>query len=350
MQFVSRVVPDKIAMEVSKIFDLPFDGTATATIKDIGSIPADFGIGVIHGSSGSGKSTILHTIGSTPRPQWNADMAICSHFPTAQEAIERLTAVGLNDIPSWVKPYHALSNGQQFRADMAMMIGDGATIDEFTSVVNRQVAKSASVAMARYVRKKGIKRVVLATCHDDILEWLEPDWTYNTDTCEMRVGRYLRRPTIRLEVYRGRVQDWKMFARHHYLSGEIHNSAQCYIGTINDHVVAFSSVLPMPTGFLCNAYREHRTVLLPDYQGLGIGVRFSDAVASIQVSMGRRYYSKTTHPRMGQYRSESPYWRPTSENMRSRRSGKADDFAHMNEKARIGILAYSHEYIGKGEV
>jgi GNAT superfamily N-acetyltransferase len=60
-----------------------------------------------------------------------------------------------------------------------------------------------------------------------------------------------------------------------------------------------------------NKWRECRTVVLPDFQGLGIGVRFSNAIADIFIEEGSRYFSKTAHIRMGEYRQNNPLWRAT---------------------------------------
>jgi hypothetical protein len=51
-------------------------------------------------------------------------------------------------------------------------------VDEFTSVVNRDVAKSMSHALQRYIRQKDLK-IVIASCHFDIIEWLQPDYVFN---------------------------------------------------------------------------------------------------------------------------------------------------------------------------
>ena len=51
-------------------------------------------------------------------------------------------------------------------------------MDEFTSVVNRDVAKSMSHALQRYIRQKDLK-IVIASCHFDIIEWLNPDYVFN---------------------------------------------------------------------------------------------------------------------------------------------------------------------------
>ena len=57
--------------------------------------------------------------------------------------------------------------------------------------------------------------------------------------------------------------------------------------------------------------------MLPDFQGMGIGVRFSDTIAQIHLDQGHRYFSRTAHPRMGFYRETSELWKPTSKNKKS---------------------------------
>ena len=52
--------------------------------------------------------------------------------------------------------------------------------DEFTSVVNREVAKTGSFAISKAVRATK-KKFVAVSCHRDVFEWLEPDWVYDTD-------------------------------------------------------------------------------------------------------------------------------------------------------------------------
>src|SRR5439155_19760773 len=47
--------------------------------------------------------------------------------------------------------------------------------DEFTSVVDRTVAQIGSAAVAKTIRRSG-KQLVAASCHYDVIEWLQPDW------------------------------------------------------------------------------------------------------------------------------------------------------------------------------
>lgn len=136
-----------------------------------------------------------------------------------------------------------------------------------------------------------------------------------------------------------------MFKDHHYLTGELSSASRCYVGYWNGTLVAFGAAMTMPNGYIKNAWRGHRTVILPDFQGLGIGVRFSDAIAQIHIDQGHRYFSRTAHPRMGFYREKSPLWKPTSKNRKLRK-----DITHKNlfnnHYADNKRICFSHEYIG----
>ncbi len=185
----SSVCKDEFIAASEKSFDCLFTGESTFYPWQLPkALPKNFKIGVIVGSSGSGKSTLLKSFGDEEIPVWDSTKAIVSHFKNPEDAITKLSSVGFNTIPSWYKPYNVLSNGEKFRADLAIKIKSGAVIDEYTSVVDRTVAKAASVALSRYIKTNDITNVVISTCHYDIVDWLEPDWVINTDTGELLDG------------------------------------------------------------------------------------------------------------------------------------------------------------------
>jgi hypothetical protein len=189
---ISTVESDNFIKASEKAFDCIFDGTSRFyPWKMPTKLPKKFKLGIIVGSSGSGKSTILKNFGIEETPVWLPTKSVISHFDNPDDGINRLSSVGFNSIPSWYKPYHVLSTGERFRADLARKIKTGAVIDEFTSVIDRSVAKSASVALSRYIKNNDIEGVVLSTCHYDIVDWLEPDWVLNTDTGEFLSGFFL---------------------------------------------------------------------------------------------------------------------------------------------------------------
>lgn len=305
-------------------------------------------LGLVVGPSGSGKSKLLQAhYGAESPVQWDEKRAVVSHFPSAKEGIENLTAVGFNSIPAWARPYHVLSMGEKFRATLARGLLSNSQHDEFSSVVDRMVAKSVSVALRRHIDRSKLTGVVLASCHYDIVEWLCPDWVFDTATGALLPrGSLPGRPRIHIDLVPGLRSAWKVFAPHHYLTGSLCPGCRVWVAYWGDYLVGFVASMPLPSGTLKNAWREHRLVVLPDFQGLGIGIRISNAVARMHVIDGKRYYGKTTHPRVGAYRDAHPsLWRPSRHNHRD--YGKvARHRGRPTWTAREGTFNYCHEWVG----
>src|SRR5262249_34898072 len=144
-----------------------------------------------------------------------------------------------------------------------------AVMDEYSSVVDRTVAQIGSAALAKVVRQRG-QRFIAVTCHDDVEAWLQPDWGYRPAGNAFTLWGLQRRPPIALDIVRCQAAAWRLFAAHPYLSHALHASAVCFLAVWRERPVAFSAWLPFvspgpPTR------REHRTVTLPDFQGVGIG-------------------------------------------------------------------------------
>ena len=148
----------------------------------------DWNVGLIVGGSGTGKSTIAkECFGDAyiKGYEYTAD-AVIDDMPkgkSLKEIEKTFTSVGFASPPSWLKPYSVLSNGEKMRVDLARSIleeRDIVVFDEFTSVVNREVAKTASYAISKAVKRQN-KKFIAVACHKDIIDWLEPDWIYDTD-------------------------------------------------------------------------------------------------------------------------------------------------------------------------
>ncbi len=342
----SRVVKDPLSEQLARQFDYEWDGSTTFDLPPIGKVPDEYGIGLIVGPSGSGKTLLLNQFGTPKTYDWWPNRSVVSHFGAVVDPIDRLAAVGLNSIPTCLKPYKVLSTGEKYRADTARALWPGAVLDEFTSTVDRQVAQSISIALRRYVDKVQLQNLTIATCHFDVIRPLEPDWVFNTMSGVLNTGRRVPRARTKLSVHRCSYKFWSLFGHHHYLTGKIHKQAQCFIGFLNEVPAVFTAVLAFPHPIIKKAFREHRTVVLPDFQGMGIGPAFSNAIASLFTSTGRRYFSRTSHPRFGHYREHSPLWRPTSSNMRQQTSQKAITMISDHWKTDSKRICYSHEYIG----
>lgn len=69
----------------------------------------------------------------------------------------------------------------------ALLERDFVVFDEFTSVVDRNVAKTACIAINKAIKKTG-KKFIAISCHYDILDWLQPDWVFDTNTMQSFFG------------------------------------------------------------------------------------------------------------------------------------------------------------------
>jgi GNAT superfamily N-acetyltransferase len=147
---------------------------------------------------------------------------------------------------------------------------------------------------------------------------------------------------IKVSLCNGR-KLWPIFAPYHYLRSDYFGHG-ALIATIDKQIVGFASFISFPSGTISQpARREHRTVIIPDFQGMGIGVKLSDFLGEYCLKQGFRFFSKTTHPRMGLYREESILWKATSKN----RLIRTDQRRPFNSKWEIRrVASYSHEYIG----
>jgi ABC-type ATPase with predicted acetyltransferase domain len=169
-------------------FDLNIESIKETFVGNIDIENKDWQIGLIVGSSGSGKSTIASQIfeGNYINNFEYGYESVIDEMPkdkSTEEITKTFNSVGFATVWSWLKPYNVLSNGEKMRVDLARAIlSDNNLIvfDEFTSVVDRTIAKTASFAISKAVRKLN-KQFVAVACHYDIIDWLEPDWIYNTD-------------------------------------------------------------------------------------------------------------------------------------------------------------------------
>lgn len=324
-----------------------FDLEADLPIEDDG-----WRLGLIVGPSGSGKTSLgqqIFTEQAFYRPtDWPVDAPIVDAIAPggAFDAVTAaLSAVGLGDVPTWLRPYAVLSNGEKFRADLARIISEAPArivVDEFTSVVDRQIAKFGALAFAK-AWKRTPGQCVLLSCHYDIIDWLEPDWVYDTATQHFERGSLWRRPRFELEIWQTDWRYWHLFEPHHYLKVPRMIAAANYVGTVEGELVAH---LAVSTTAGVKEGRACRLVVMPEWQGAGVGTRFLDAVCEMWWRGENRYHKPmttlfhTSHPGLCAALRRSSKWVQVSAKLygnSKRRSGQSMAKSHNTHKGGYNL-------------
>lgn len=290
-------------------------------------------IGVVVGPSGSGKSSVGAKLGDLYAPTWPVGLPIIDAIDPNGDfnaVTAALSAVGLGSIPSWLRPFQVLSNGEQFRATLARLICEApgmAVVDEFSSVVDRQIAKIGAGAFAKAWRRTG-RKVVLLSCHYDILDWINPDWVFDTASGQFERGCLRRRPKLEMEIRQTNWGYWPLFEPHHYLKLPRMIAASCYVATIDDEPVGHVAVSTRPG--LVEA-RACRLVVMPEWQGAGVGMRFLNAVCEAWRRGDNRYAKPmptlfhTSHPGLANALRRSGKWTQVSAKLHGEHKGRCQE-------------------------
>jgi GNAT superfamily N-acetyltransferase len=314
---------------------------------------SDWSIGVVVGPSGSGKTSMGRQVFGPEaiyEPDWPADRPIVDAIAADGDfnaVTAALAAVGLGDVPAWLRPYAVLSNGEKFRATLARLVAEApqqAVVDEFTSVVDRQIAKIGALAFSKAWRRTG-GQVVLLSCHYDILDWLQPDWVYDTATAKFH-GRWLQqRPRFELDIWQTDWRYWPLFEPHHYLKVPRMIASRCYVGTVDDEPVCHLAVGTKNVGRKGVEARACRLVVMPEWQGAGVGLRFLNQICQWQLEghesarlPGRRLTTifHTSHPGLCAALRRSPQWRQVSASLHGANKRRSAASMHRSNRASIG--------------
>ena len=251
------------------------------------NIPDNWNIGLVYGASGSGKTTMIKKLFGDNIFNIDIDenLPIIEQLPedmNYDECAAILGGIGLTSVPTWIRPLKTLSNGQRARAEAALLMTkskDVVFIDEFTSVVDRTVAKAMSVCIYKFAKRYN-KKVVLLSCHYDILEWLKPDWLIDCNKQEFFTPQsedffFKEREKLEFTIREVDKSTWRMFSKYHYLSEKLAGGKSHYFGLFcgKDQIgfQAFSNYVPKRKGKK-EIMHFNRTVIHPDYVGLGLGL------------------------------------------------------------------------------
>lgn len=318
----SKVSESIRARQVCAAFDVP--ATEKSRLEWTGDIPLGdkpWQVGLIVGPSGVGKTTLARELfgAAVDAPlTWGA-ASVIDDFDSAR-SVEEISAicqaVGFNTIPAWLRAHGVLSNGEKFRVDLARRLLEGGplvVVDEFTSVVDRQVAKIGAHAVQKHVRKNPGRQFVAVTCHYDVIDWLQPDWVFEPATMRFTWRVLQRRPNVDCMVGPVPYSAWRTFAPFHYLTAELHRTARCFVLSADGRPAAFAAMLYRPHPRRQNIYGLSRLVTLPDWQGLGLAFVLADALAGAFSAFDYEMRCYPAHPALIRSYQRSGKWTQVKE-------------------------------------
>ncbi len=373
----------KLQTEVSKTFhaqlaaqslDIDTEAKSVHELEINAVLDTDFSIGLIVGSSGSGKTTLARSIfgAESFNSYLDGGRAVIDQFPEGMNYEERaaaLTGIGLSSVPCWIKPAHTLSNGQRARAEAALALAHSTgaekiiAIDEWTSVVDRTVAKAMSHCVQKYARRAK-RKIVLLSCHFDVAEWLDPDWIIDCNSATFIDRRLLpaaeraRKERLEFEVREVTSGSWSQFSKYHYLNARLpggrifhfglfrrDNGAQIGYNCLVNYVPHADKSKPM-------IMHVSRTVIHPDYTGMGLGIQLDSAVAEYGSSILKyRVMAKFSSIPFYKMMSKHAHWRyiKTDRQIGKMKVGSIDrgnqQRASKSTGFRENIKTYTFEYI-----
>jgi GNAT superfamily N-acetyltransferase len=141
-------------------------------------------------------------------------------------------------------------------------------------------------------------------------------------------GGLWRRPKIELEIFKTNGSYWPLFEPHHYLKLPRMIACSYYVGFVDGEAVAHMAVSPrLETGGM----RACRMVVMPEWQGAGVGMRFLNKVCELQfdpevnkhVARVKSVYFHTSHPGLCAALRRDKNWSQVSQMMGGGHKGKS---------------------------
>lgn len=226
-------------------------------------------------------------------------------------------------------------------------------IDEWTSVVDRTVAKVMSHCIQKYARSND-KKIILLSCHYDVTEWINPDWIIDCNTKSYEDRRLLWRSSQRKEKLEFHIkkigrESWKYFSKYHYLSDKLPGGHIELFGLFHEKnqigFQCFANYVPWRDKKNKKIMHSNRVVIHPDYAGIGLGILFINECSKIMEKEGYKICIKFSSTPIYKSMIKSPHWKLVEV---KRQFGKIIPGVNMIRKSgfRENIKTYSFEYVG----
>lgn len=273
---------------------------------------------VVFGASGSGKTSIAREAFGEPYVLKNEDKSVIDSLDLDVNTTQKyLSKSGFGSLPSMLKKVSTLSNGEKFRVMLAQAMSDESEnkiiIDEFTSVVDIETAKSMSILISKF-SKKTDKQIILITPRIEILDYLEYD--YLIDTNNMTAEKVTPcRSTQEIEIREVGKEYWELFRHFHYMNTEkINGLTACYGAFINNQIVGFIAYRHIPSN-IKNLEMVSRLVVLPTFSGIGIGYNLLNITSEIRKDCGHEISMITSSKKEAESLKRNSLFRQTRQGL-----------------------------------
>lgn len=128
-------------------------------------------------------------------------------------------------------------------------------------------------------------------------------------------------------------------------------AAEYFIGTVNNELVCHLAVAPF---FTAKAYRSTRLVVMPEWQGAGVGTKFLEWICEYHKQgngrCGKKFptFFHTSHPQLIGYLKNSKKWVLKSQQLFG--DNKVKSTLSINKSNAANLKKYSHKKgIGSGQ-
>ena len=359
LTLTSEVFKTFRCQKAANSLDIDAAKKAIHRFKVAADLATPYSVGLIVGASGSGKTTLAKRIFGDDcfRDVLDLTRPVVDQFPeryTYDECVAMLCGVGLTAVPCWIRPAVTLSNGQRARAECALQMAredEGVTvIDEWTSVVDRTVAKVMSHCIQKHARR--VQRpVVLMSCHYDVVDWLNPDWVIDCNRQDYTDRRLLWRDFKRPEQLAFDIRPvdkstWPYFSKYHYLSDQLPGGFIRTFGVFHGQeqigFQCFANYVPHRPGTLRKMH-SNRTVIHPDYAGLGLGIHVINATSKIMSREGFDVWAKYSSTPVYKAMSKYPEW--VLQNVERKTKTVIGGNMLRNAGFREDVKTYSFRYV-----
>lgn len=256
------------------------------------------GITFVTGPSGCGKTTLLQEIVEAD-PTWltlpdmQHGVALIDHLTgSLGERVSMLARFGLGDAQVIIRDFDGLSDGQRFRARLALAFAAGfkkIIVDECLATVDATTASVVAHNVQRLCRLNGVN-MIAATTHDEIEVALRPDRTIvmrsnSVPEIRERSGPMDRSIIDDISIGQGTISDFELLQRFHYYPSLDFDPSQRDISIViaryreqpiaarlycAPYPTAWASALPLFADINKELTLGQRLVVDPMFRGLGL--------------------------------------------------------------------------------